>query len=110
MITTLPPFIIGQITFGASWAALNVLLFNRLIEVAPQEGFPQYATAFQIMINASIFAGPLVGTFMIEHNLTLPAALFVVAAARFSAGVLTWAVPRRKVPVPAEAREAVKVA
>jgi hypothetical protein len=110
MITTLPPFIIGQITFGASWAALNVLLFNRLIEVAPPEGFPQYATVFQMAINASIFAGPLISTFMIEHDLTLPAALFVVAAARFGAGVLTWAVPRQKVALAAETREAVKAA
>jgi hypothetical protein len=110
MITTLPPYIIGQITFGAGWAGLNVLLFNRLIEVAPREGFSQYATVFQITINASIFAGPLIGTFMIEHDLTLPTALFVVAAARFGAGMLTWAVPRQKAVLPAEPQEAVRVA
>ncbi len=93
---TLPPYIAGQIAFGAGWYAVGVLLFNMLVEIAPKDGFSHYATRYQVLINISMFIGPLIGTFMIEHGLTLPVALFVIAAGRFGAAMLTRLIPRPK--------------
>jgi hypothetical protein len=90
VITTLPPFIIGTVLFGAGWFALGVLMFNRLVELVPQKEFPQYAAAYQLVINLALFIGPLIGTFLIEHEMTLPAALLATAAVRFGAGILSW--------------------
>ncbi|MCC7446888.1 MAG: hypothetical protein IT324_05690 [Anaerolineae bacterium] len=107
LIATLPPFIGAQLFFGAGWFGLGVVLYNRLVEVAPHENFAPYAATYQMLINASLFVGPLIGTFLIENGMTLPAALMIVAACRFAAGVVTWAVPRRPVR---SAIEAVKSA
>ncbi len=107
LITTLPPFIGAQLFFGAGWFGLGVVLYNRLVEVAPGDNFAPYAATYQMLINASLFVGPLIGTFMIENIMTLPAALIVVAACRFAAGVVTWAIPRRPVKPAVEAVETV---
>ncbi len=107
----LPPFIIGSLAFGTGWFALGVIMYNRLIEVVPQEGFVRYAAAYQTLINVALFIGPLIGTFLIERVMTVPAALLVVTAVRFGAGALTWAISAR----PSTARaakpaEAIKLA
>jgi hypothetical protein len=93
---TLPPFIAGQIAFGAGWYAANVLMFGLLVEIVPQEGFSHYANSYTVLINVAMFIGPLIGTFMIEHGLTLPVALFVIAAGRLGAAMLTWLIPKSK--------------
>jgi predicted MFS family arabinose efflux permease len=108
---TLPPFLVGSLAFGAGWLSIGVLMFNRLTEVVPKEGFPQYAAMYQVVVNFALFAGPLVSTFLIEHWISVPAMLLVVAAVRFGAASLTWALgPRRPVVAVPEAAEAVKMA
>jgi predicted MFS family arabinose efflux permease len=107
-ITNLPPFIVGSIAFGVGWFSLGVLMYNRLIEIAPQDDFPRYAIAYQMLINIALFVGPLISTFLIQHAVTVPAALLLVAAVRFGAGVLTWMFSwRAPVVRPAEPSEAV---
>jgi len=105
LIITLPPFIGAQVFFGAGWFGLGVVLYNRLVEVAPRDNFAPYAATYQMLINTSLFIGPLIGTFLIENGMTLPAALIVVAACRFAAGVVTWAIPRRAIKPEVEAIE-----
>jgi predicted MFS family arabinose efflux permease len=101
LVTTLPPFIIGQIAFGMGWFSLSVLMYNRLIETAPRDDLPRYATVYQMLINFSLFFGPLIGTFLIEHVMTIPAALLVVAVVRFVAGIVMWISSRRQIAAPA---------
>jgi predicted MFS family arabinose efflux permease len=101
VITSLPPFIVGQLTFGSGWFALIVIMYKRLTETVPQADFPPFAAAYQTLINVALFIGPLIGTFVIEHDMTLPAALLLVAAVRFGAGIVTWAFCSRQAPVPA---------
>ncbi len=101
VITNLPPYILGEIAFGMGWFALGVLMYSRLIEIAPQEDFPRYAAVYQMLINVALFFGPLVGTFLIEHDLTLPAALLVVTVVRFGAGIVSWLFGSRRTGVPA---------
>jgi MFS family permease len=90
--TTLPPYIIGTILFGAGWYAVNVLLYNRLVQIVPAEDLRQYAATYSVIINAALFAGPLIGTLMIETGLTIPVTLLIIAFMRLGAGVLTWAI------------------
>jgi predicted MFS family arabinose efflux permease len=99
-VTSLPPFIIGELGFGVGWFALLVVMYKRLTETAPQADFPHYAVAYQMLINVALFVGPLVGTFLIEHNMTLPAALLVVALVRFGAAIITVAFSSRQTAAP----------
>jgi predicted MFS family arabinose efflux permease len=98
----LPPHIIGQVLFGAGWFSLGLLQYKRLVEIAPTEGFPQYAAIYTLLINAAFFTGPLVSTFLIENVMSVPAALLLIAGLRFGAGILAWVLNIRPAPVPAE--------
>jgi predicted MFS family arabinose efflux permease len=108
LTTTLPPFIVGQIAFGMGWFSLGVLMYNRLTEIAPPDDFPRYATVYQMLVNLSLFIGPLIGTFLIEYVMTVPAALLVVAAVRSGAAIWTLVANRRQAAVQA-VEPAVKV-
>jgi hypothetical protein len=98
----LPPHIIGQLLFGAGWFALGLLQYKRLTEIAPAEGFPQFAAAYILLINAAFFAGPLMSTFLIENVMSVPAALLLIAGLRFGAAILAWILNVRPAPVQAE--------
>ncbi len=100
VITTLPPYIIAELLFGAGWFALGVLLFNRLVELVPQQDFPAYAATYQVVINVALFVGPLIGSFLIEHDISLPAALLITAGVRFIAGIFSWAADQKNKAVP----------
>lgn len=98
----LAPHIVGQLLFGAGWFSLGLLQYKRLTEVAPAEGFPQFAAAYMILINAAFFAGPLVSTFLIENVMSVPTVLLLIAVLRFGAGILAWVLNVRPTSVAAE--------
>ena len=52
--------------FGSGWFSVNVLLYGRLVELFSQEDIGAYAAAFQLLVNGSLFLGPLIGTLLIE--------------------------------------------
>ncbi len=87
---TIPPYIIGVLLFGAGWFAVNVLLYNRLVEIVPPDNVRQFAATYQMLINFSLFAGPLMGTLLIEYVMPVTSALLLIGALRFVAGMLTW--------------------
>jgi|GEM_PF-2063849 len=89
---TLPLFIVGSLMFGSGWFSVNVLLYSRLVELFPQEDIGAYAAAFQLLVNGSLFLGPLIGTLLIEGGMTLPAALLVITGVRLFAAFLAWAI------------------
>jgi predicted MFS family arabinose efflux permease len=88
----LPPILIGQVLFGAGWFAVNVLLYNRMVEIVPAEEISRFAATYQMLINASLFVGPLIGTFLIQNIMTIPAAMLLIAGMRFAASFMAWAV------------------
>jgi MFS family permease len=88
----LHPYIFAELLFGGGWFAVNVLMYNQLVEIVPPEDMTQYAAAYQLIINVSLFIGPLLGTFLIENVMTLPATLLLIAAVRIVAGFLTWGI------------------
>ena len=61
--------------FGAGWFVVNVLLYNRLVEIVPHERMGQFAATYQVLINFSLFLGPLIGTFLIENLNAVVAAI-----------------------------------
>jgi MFS family permease len=99
-------YIVGVIFFGMGWFTVNVLLYNRLVEIVPPEDFPHYAAAYQLLINTGLFLGPLVGTFLIENGISLLSALLIIAGLRATAGVLTWIM--RPKPITQAVQPAVK--
>lgn len=92
LTTSLPPFLIGSLLFGTGWFSVNPLLYNRLIELFPGDELPHYAAAFQLIINASLFLGPLLGTLLIENGMTVPVALLVITGMRLLAVIMAWAI------------------
>lgn len=84
----LSPFIIGSLLFGAGWFSVNALLYNLLVELFPGDGLAAYAAAFQLVINASSFIGPLLGTLLILAGVSLPAALLLITGLRLVAILL----------------------
>jgi MFS family permease len=89
---TLPPFLVGSLMFGSGWFSVNVLLYSRLVELFPPEEIGHYAATFQLLVNGSLFLGPLLGTLFIEGGMTLPAALFLITGVRLLAAFLAWAI------------------
>ncbi len=83
-------YIIGVVIWGTGWFTVNVLLFNRLVEIVPNDDFSHYAAAYQLLINVAAFTGPLVGTFLIENGISLVTTLLIIAGLRCFASILTW--------------------
>jgi hypothetical protein len=95
---TLWPFMIGSAAFGAGWFAINVLLYNLMVEIVPSEHLTKFAATYQMLINSCLFAGPLVGTFMIENIMTIPTALLLIASLRFITSFLARSIPNAPEP------------
>jgi hypothetical protein len=85
----LPPYIIGVMLFGAGWFTVNVLLYNKMVQIVPSSDATQYAAAYQLVINAALFLGPLISTAMVEIGIALPTVILFVAAMRTFATILT---------------------
>ncbi|HVO42689.1 MAG TPA: MFS transporter [Aggregatilineales bacterium] len=88
----LPPFIFPELLFGAGWGIVNVLLYNQLVELVPPDDMADYAAMYQLIINMSLFVGPLIGTFLIENVMSISAALVLIGGLRFLAAVLAWGI------------------
>lgn len=89
---TLPPHLIGSLLFGIGWFAVNILLYKRFVELVPPEHIHHFAANFQLLANLSLFVGPLIGTFLIQNMLTIPAALVLIAGLRLGATFLAWVI------------------
>ncbi|MCA9856113.1 MAG: MFS transporter, partial [Dehalococcoidia bacterium] len=50
---------------GLVWAIYNVAIFNLLMEYAPNENIPRYASVQQIVILFSQLLGPIIGTLIV---------------------------------------------
>jgi low affinity Fe/Cu permease len=87
---SLPFYIPGILAFGAGWFAVNVLLYNKLVDIVPPDGLRQYAATYQTLINTAVFVGPLLSTFLIQNVMAIPAALLVTAGLRAIATILSW--------------------
>jgi MFS family permease len=81
----LVPAVVG----GVASAGFGLSLFNRLLEVAPDERRPSFLAAYNVLINVAVFIAPLIGTALID-SIGIVNALLLGGILRF-AGFLAFA-------------------
>jgi MFS family permease len=52
---------------GVVWAGYNLAALNMLLVVSPRDRRPRYAAAYQTVVFAAAFTGPLIGGQIITH-------------------------------------------
>src|SRR5690606_33973878 len=81
---------------GLIWAVYNVAAFNLLMEYAPNENIPRYASVQQIVILAASFLGPVIGTAIVV-TWDIRTAMVVSVAGRLLAALVMF-IPVRWIP------------
>ncbi len=86
---------------GLAWALAGGAYANYLLEHIPAAERPAYLAWYNVVLNACVLAGSLIGP-LIASQIGLVAALFAFAAARILSGfaILKWGLPRTR-PAPA---------
>ena len=74
---------------GLSWALVGGAYANYMLECMPAHDRPAYLAWYNVILNASILAGSLLGP-LIASQIGLVPGLFVFAGARFLAGIAIW--------------------
>lgn len=74
---------------GLSWALAGGAYANYMLERMPAHDRPAYLAWYNVILNASVLTGSLVGP-LIASQIGLVAALFVFAAIRMLAGLSIW--------------------
>ena len=67
---------------GIVWAGYNLAALNMLLLISPKDRRPRYAAAYQTVVFAAAFSGPLIGGQMI-HHLGFKAVFVFSAVGRF---------------------------
>jgi MFS family permease len=83
------PLLIAAVVGGVASAGFGLSLFNRLLEVTPDERRPSFLAAYNVLINIAVFAAPMIGTALID-NIGIVNALLLGGLLRF-AGFLAFA-------------------
>lgn len=82
--------LIASALMGASWTAIGVIgMFGYFNEQTRTEDIATFTPAYQQLVGLSMFIGPLIGSFIIDHGVTLAGALVIGAAMRLAAGLMT---------------------
>ena len=81
---------------GFVWAVYNVAIFNLLMEYAPNENIPRYASVQQIVILFSQLLGPIIGT-LIVATWDIRVAMVVSIVGRLLAALVMF-IPVRWIP------------
>ena len=74
---------------GLSWALVGGAYANYMLERMPPHDRPAYLAWYNVILNACILTGSLLGP-LVASQIGLVAALFVFAAARTLAGIAIW--------------------
>jgi MFS family permease len=74
---------------GLSWSLAGGAYANYMLERMPVHDRPAYLAWYNVILNASILSGSLLGP-LVASQIGLIAALFVFAGARFLAGFAIW--------------------
>jgi predicted MFS family arabinose efflux permease len=96
---------------GASWTAAVVGLYSFFYAKTPPEHITRASIVQQQLAGLGLFIGPLIGSTLVNHGVTLVTAILVGAGVRLVAGVLVMDYRTRRRTVAAEeAREALEEA
>ncbi len=84
-------YFVANIFGGIAWGFVGGTLYNYVLETAPQGGRAGYLAWYNLVFNAGILLGSLGGPFLGQLT-NLHVALWIIAAARFLAGLalLCW--------------------
>lgn len=84
-------FMITSFIGGFAWSMVSGAMFNYLLERAPASDRPGHLAWYNLALNAAILLGSLGGP-VLAQAVDLPAALLIITAGRFLAGVsmLRW--------------------
>ena len=74
---------------GVASAGFGLSLFNRLLEVTPNERRPSFLAAYNVLINVAVFVAPMIGTALID-SIGIVNALLLGGLLRF-AGFVAFA-------------------
>jgi MFS family permease len=74
---------------GFSWALAGGAYANYMLERMPAHDRPAYLAWYNVILNASILSGSLLGP-LLASQIGLVGAMFVFAAARTTAGIAIW--------------------
>jgi MFS family permease len=58
--------LIAAVVGGVASAGFGLSLFNRLLEVTPDQRRPSFLAAYNVLINVAVFAAPMIGTALID--------------------------------------------
>jgi MFS family permease len=58
--------LIAAVVGGVASAGFGLSLFNRLLEVTPDQRRPSFLAAYNVLINIAVFVAPLIGTALID--------------------------------------------
>jgi MFS family permease len=88
LATSLPVTWIAGFVGGVTSVMFQVTGFGLVVQSAPPEKYEGFVGIHQIVVNSSIFIGPLLMTALIDIGLSITVGLLIAAAARAVAGVL----------------------
>jgi MFS family permease len=60
------PLLIAAVVGGIASAGFGLSLFNRLLEVTPDQRRPSFLAAYNVLINVAVFVAPMIGTVLID--------------------------------------------
>lgn len=83
------PLLIAAVVGGVASAGFGLSLFNRLLEVTPDQRRPSFLAAYNVLINVAVFAAPMIGTALID-GIGIVNALLLGGILRF-AGFIAFA-------------------
>ncbi len=86
---TVEALLVAAVVGGVATAGFGLSLFNRLLEVTPDERRPSFLAAYNVLINVAVFVAPLIGTGLID-SIGIVNALLLGGLLRF-AGFLAFA-------------------
>ena len=88
LVPTVQTYIVVAAAMGGLGVAVNIALFQCLLEVAPLDRQTHYTAMYTMMVNGAVASGPLLGTLLLGFAGYVPA--FGLAAALVFAGSMCF--------------------
>jgi len=85
MSSGMPLLIVTGLLGGVTWAILSGALYNRLLEVVPDNNRPAHLAVYNLILNVAMLSGTMFGPLMADV-VGLREILYVAAALRFISG------------------------
>ncbi len=85
---SLPITLVAAAISGASWTAATTGVFGLFMQSAPAESMTRYSVAYQQMVGLALFAGPMIGSTLVNSGAQVVIVVLMGAALRLVAGAM----------------------